>query len=77
MLWKNKKKEKSVVILGDSTAGVLHDLLKRLRERYPNRIPNNLIELDHLRVLQGQQDVIQHIQELVDADVVEGDVEER
>lgn len=76
MFWKIKN-NKSAVILGDSSAGVLNELIKKLKERYPNRIPNTLIEVEHLRVLQGQQDIINYIQELIDADVVEGDIQER
>ena len=77
MKWLSKKKVKTEYILGDGAAGVLNELLKKLRQRYPNRLPNNLIELDHLRVLQGQQDVLNFIQELIDADGVDAPFDDK
>lgn len=76
-MWKKTKKQKTEYILGDGAAGVLNELLKKLRQRYKGTIPNELIELEHLRVLQGQQDVLNFIQELVDADGIDNPLDDK
>jgi hypothetical protein len=52
-----------------STANTLSSLLSDLEEYYPNQIPiNSRPTLEDFRRLQGQQEVIQYIRNLIEPD---------
>lgn len=50
-------------VLGNSS-GITQGLIDVLHELFPNEIPTNLEDVNDLRRLQGQQDVIRKIEAL-------------
>jgi hypothetical protein len=43
---------------------ITEGLLKELKELYPNKLPQNQIDIETLRFLQGQQSVIEKLESL-------------
>ena len=55
--------------LAFTTANTISSLLKELEENFPDTIPiNNQISLEEFRTLQGQQEVLQFIRNLLDTE---------
>jgi len=53
--------------LTNKNAGFLTALIKELEETYPNVLPlDKKMSIESLRVLQGQQDILQHLRNLLD-----------
>lgn len=55
--------------INQTSSYVISALLEELDKHYPNQIPiNQSPSIEELRRLQGHQEVIQHIRNLVDVD---------
>lgn len=44
-----------------------NDLINRLKDKYPNKLPTNVIDSDVLAILIGQQRVIDYLEALVNS----------
>lgn len=59
--------------INQSNKFVITSLLLELEKYYPNKIPLNTsdVQIEDFRILQGQQDVIQYIRNLVEPEETE------
>jgi hypothetical protein len=50
---------------------ITEGLIKELKELYPDKLPQNQIDIETLRFLQGQQSVIQKLEALLEESLEE------
>lgn len=50
---------------------ITEGLIQELKELYPNKLPQNQIDIETLRFLQGQQSVIQKLESLLEESLEE------
>jgi hypothetical protein len=50
---------------------ITEGLIKELKELYPDKLPQNQIDIETLRFLQGQQSVIQKLETLLEESLEE------
>lgn len=50
---------------------ITEGLIKELKELYPDKLPQNQIDIETLRFLQGQQSIIQKLETLLEESLEE------